>query len=165
MNPDRHWVRTGCRWSYVSATTPSLHRHYPASIDPLGLRASTVLCVVPTPLTPSVVPCSRLEWTYSHRAIGLGVRCKNEKGLIGCHVNVMCSAKGPTTPGPHSSQAIARGAVLLSTFTDASAGSKRNMYFGADTIHGRAASSVQFILTTFLCTFRPTASEYVKDSL
>ena len=146
---------------HVSLTVfASLHRHYPASIHPLGLQASAVLFVVPTPLPSTVRPRSRLEWTYSQRRHWNWRRCKNGKGLIGCHVNVMCSAKGPTTPGLQTSQAMcARSDIAFHVYGRLNRDLKLHVFRGRH--RSRPSSQLgPFILTTFLCTFRLTTSRH-----
>ena len=64
-------------------------------------RVSAVLCDDPTPCWSSVLTLlfGLIELTHEV-AIGLGEASQERQGLTGCHDNVVCSVKGPTTPGP-----------------------------------------------------------------
>jgi hypothetical protein len=78
----RRCVRRASRSPRVLAWVPSLHRHYPASFDPIGLRASTVLCTLRTPCCHLPPSPAKLVGHTRAPMIGLHGASKNVRASL-----------------------------------------------------------------------------------
>ena len=139
------------------ASSPALHRHYPASLHPIGLRVSAVLCDDPTPCESFAVLASSAWRAYSIVYVWFSLNDQELEfqGLTGYLEDVMYSASGPSTPGLLEPLAIDANRDIAFQRAHTLGSIQLTKISELNTIQGQVDQPVPFTLTTFLHTLKP----------